>query len=148
MAGLVVAVVCGALASPAFGGDDDKVAAKAHYEAATRLYDIREYAKALDEYKAAYLAKPDPAFLSNIEQCYRKLGKNPEALDFFHQYLKKAPAEDPNRTQVEARIRELEDEGAKRPDTNATTPASVAPAPLPPPVPSALFPPPTPVQPR
>jgi hypothetical protein len=41
----------------ALGADGDKVAANAHFEAATRLYDIHEYAKALEEYKAAYLAK-------------------------------------------------------------------------------------------
>jgi tetratricopeptide (TPR) repeat protein len=146
IAWLVVAVVCGV--PPAFGGGDDgKVAAKAHYEAATRLYDIREYTKALEEYKAAYLAKPDAAFLFNIGQCYRKLGKNPEALDFFQQYLRKAPAEDPNRTQVEARIRELENDGVKRPGTNATATPSISPTPPPPPAPSVQVAPPTPVQP-
>jgi hypothetical protein len=48
---------------------DDKVLAKAHYEAATRLYDVHEYAAALQEYKAGYLVRPDPSFLYNIGQC-------------------------------------------------------------------------------
>ena len=69
---------------------------------------MREYAEALKEYKAAYVAKPDPAFLFNIGQCYRKLNKNAEALDFFQQFLKKSPPDDPNRAQVEARIRNIE----------------------------------------
>jgi tetratricopeptide (TPR) repeat protein len=85
-------------------------AARAHFETAHRLIDLREYAGALDEYRAAYLAKPDPAFLFNIGLCHHKLGQNREALDFFHQYLKKAPADDPNRQQVETRIREIEAE--------------------------------------
>ena len=93
------------LAVPAFGTDADKAAAKAHFEAATRLYDVHEYAKAVDEYKAAYLAKPDPAFLFNVGQCYRKLGKLDKALEFYQEYLKKAPPDDPNRANVEARIR-------------------------------------------
>src|SRR5512143_941496 len=97
-----------ALAAPAFGADADKAAAKAHYEAATRLYDIKEWAKALDEYKAAYLSKPDPAFLFNIGQCYRKLGKHAQALEFYREYLKKTDPDDPNRPSVETRVRQME----------------------------------------
>jgi hypothetical protein len=36
------------------------------------------------------------------------MGKNEEAIDFFQQFLKKAPPDDPNRTLVEARIRNIE----------------------------------------
>lgn len=102
------AFVCCALARPALAGEGDKVVARAHYETATRLYDVREYADALKEYKAAYVAKPDPAFLFNIGQCYRKMDKNAEARDFFQQFLKKSPPDDPNRALVEARIRNIE----------------------------------------
>ena len=108
MGGAVAAVVWCALAKPALAGEGDKAVARAHYETATRLYDVREYADALKEYKAAYVAKPDPAFLFNIGQCYRKMGKNPEAIDFFQQFLKKSSPDDPNRTLVEARIRNIE----------------------------------------
>ena len=96
------------LAAPALGADADKAAAKAHYEAATRLYDLKEWAKALEEYKAAYLSKPDPAFLYNIGQCYRKLGRASQALEFYKEYLKKTAPDDPNRANVEARVREME----------------------------------------
>jgi hypothetical protein len=106
--GVVAAVVFGALALPAEAGESDKAVARAHYETATRLYEVREYADALKEYKAAYVAKPDAAFLFNIGQCFRKMDKNVEALDFFQQFLKKAPPDDPNRDQVEARIRNIE----------------------------------------
>lgn len=145
----IIVALCGAPALRGQAATTDKVESKAHYESATRLYDVREYDKALEEYKAAYLAKPDPAFLFNIGQCYRKLGKNPEALDFFRQYLKKAPAEDPNRAQVEARILELEGERATTPDTSRTaatggaaSPPSpaVAPPPQPSPTQATAFP--------
>jgi len=92
---------------PSSAAESDKTVARAHYETATRLYEVREYAEALKEYKAAYVAKPDPAFLFNVGQCYRKMGQNAEALDFFQQFLKKAPADDPNRAQVEERIRNI-----------------------------------------
>jgi tetratricopeptide (TPR) repeat protein len=103
--GFVALMASAAMALPVLGADGDKIAAKAHFEAATRLYDIHEYAKALEEYKAAYLAKPDPAFLFNVGQCYRRLGKFDQALEFYREYLKKAPPDDPNRPNVEARIR-------------------------------------------
>src|ERR1039457_5794576 len=101
LAGFGIVAVCGAVSSRALCAENDKVVARAHYETATRIYDLREYAKALDEYKAAYLAKPDPAFLFNVGQCYRRLGKFDQALDFYREYLKKAPPDDPNRPNVE-----------------------------------------------
>jgi tetratricopeptide (TPR) repeat protein len=105
LAGLVFTLLLPRHASAA---DADKAAARAHYETGTRLFDVREYAEALKEFKAAYLAKPDPAFLFNIGQCNLKMGKNQEALDFFQQFLKKAPADDPNRGLVETRIRSIQ----------------------------------------
>jgi hypothetical protein len=148
---LVAAVVCCARATPALAGEGDKAVARAHYETATRLYDVREYADALKEYKAAYVAKPDPAFLFNIGQCYRKLDRNAEALDFFQQFLKKSPPDDPNRAQVEARIRNIEaglnadydpfdKSGAapEQPPEKKAQPSS-APEPVPPPEPVQLI---------
>lgn len=108
LASLSVSVFAGSISTVAAAADSDKAVARAHYETATRLYDLREYAKALDEYKAAYLAKPDPAFLFNIGQCFRKLGNTASAVEFYQQYLKKTPEDDPNRAQAEARIRDIE----------------------------------------
>jgi tetratricopeptide (TPR) repeat protein len=104
------------------GTDPAKAAALAHFETAGRLFDVREYGKALEEYKVAYLAKPDPAFLFNIGQCYRKLGQNAQALDFFTQYLKKSPPDDPNRTQVEARIADIRAEEKAKSDPAPAVP--------------------------
>ncbi len=53
---------------------DDIDAAKAHFSKGTRMYEVGDYGQALDEFKAAHLAKPDPAFLYNIAQCHRQLG--------------------------------------------------------------------------
>ncbi|HJX66365.1 MAG TPA: tetratricopeptide repeat protein [Polyangia bacterium] len=122
-------------------GESDKVTAKAHYEKGTRLYEIREYDKSLLEYKAAYLAQPDPAFLFNIGQCYRKLGQNQEALSFFEEYLKKASPDDPNRHQVEARVRDIE-AGAK---LKAEAAQTVPPPSTPNPEPNLPLPAPTPI---
>jgi hypothetical protein len=145
----VVCALLGSVARPALAaGDKDKAAARAHYATATRLFEVREWEEALKEYKAAYVAWPDPAFLFNIGQCLRKLDRNAEALDFFQQYLKKAPADDPNRAQVEARIRNIEaglsadeDPFAKGEGSKAAPAAAPAPARTPPPpAPPAPFP--------
>ena len=120
------------LTAAALGAEADKVAAKAHYEAATRLYDIKEWAKALDEYKAAYLSKPDPAFLFNVGQCYRRLGRQAQALEFYKEFLKKAPPDDPNRPNVENRVREMESGDLFEGETpNKTAPPSAQPPPAP-----------------
>jgi hypothetical protein len=139
-----------ALPSSALCAENDKAVARAHYETATRLYELREYAKALDEYKAAYMAKPDPAFLFNIGQCHRRLGDNPSALEFYRQYLKKAPVDDPNLARVEARIRDIEagresdDDPFAKPDGKPARGPEPQAVPVPPPEPP---PPPEPVPP-
>jgi hypothetical protein len=136
LTGFVVVAFCLGFVPPARGAPDDKFSAKAHYEAATRLYDVHEYEEALREYKAGYLAKPDPSFLFNIGQCYKRLGKPEQAREFFREYLKKAAANDPNRAQAEMRIREIENRDTANPSTpeasdtyprSAVTPPAVSP---------------------
>jgi tetratricopeptide (TPR) repeat protein len=105
---MFLAFLAFALAFPFPVYADDKASARAHYETAARLYDVGEYDRALVEFKEAYVAKPDPAFLFNIGQCYRKLGQEEQALDFFRRFLKRAAPDDPNRAQVEARLRDTE----------------------------------------
>jgi hypothetical protein len=125
---VVLAIVGLSHPVPAIAGDGDKVAAKAHYEAANKYYDLHEYEDAAKEYKAAYFAKPDPAFLFNIGQCYRRLGKPDQAVEFFREYLKKAPLDDPNRANAEARIREVAPGSPFEPDTSAKAKAPAQPA--------------------
>ena len=108
LAGFVLAILCSALSLPALAAPDAKSVAKAHYEAATRLYDVHEYGEALKEYKVGYLARPDPSFLFNIGQCYKRLGQSEQAREFFREYLRKSAPDDPNRALAEARIRELD----------------------------------------
>jgi tetratricopeptide (TPR) repeat protein len=81
--------------------------AKQRYAAASRLYDLAEYEGALAEFKEAYRAVGDPAFLFNIAQCHRKLGHTQDAITFYKTYLRRAPNA-ANRAEVERRITELE----------------------------------------
>jgi tetratricopeptide (TPR) repeat protein len=135
--------------SPATAQDDVE-AAKAHFHRGTRLYEVGEYRQALEEYKAAHLAKPDPAFLYNIAQCHRQLGDLDQAVTMYKRFLTASPNA-VNRGEVEKRVAELEGELAKRKGAvdaqSAPVPASApAPSPLqplapPPPVPVVAAPP-------
>ena len=89
--------------------DDRRAAAKEHYAKGNTAYDLREYDRAIEEFKRAYELAPAPGLLYNIAQAYRLKGDAAEALSFYRQYLQKDPAAK-NRADVEKRIAELERE--------------------------------------
>lgn len=108
--------------------------AKAKFVAGKQSYRLGEYDEAIALWKEAYRLKDNPAFLFNIGQAYREKGDLPKALQFFENYLKEAPANASNRSDVEQRVAELkkliEDQraSAKRPpnepvELNPTTTA-------------------------
>src|SRR3954447_1579318 len=96
----------------------DAAGARAHFDKGRTFFEVDEYRKAIAEFKAAHIEKPDPAFLYNIAECHRRLGEVPEALQFYRRFLATAPAGDTTRSFVEQRIADLQ---------------SVADAPKPPP---------------
>ncbi|HEX2735997.1 MAG TPA: PEGA domain-containing protein [Polyangiaceae bacterium] len=78
---------------------------------------------AVKEFESGYAEYPYSAFLFNAGVCYEKLGKGPEALAKYRQYLQVDPNA-PDKQDVERRIARLEAEGA---------PVAGAPPPPPPP---------------
>jgi len=86
---------------------DDTARARQHFETGNRLFEVGEYRKALEEFRAAHVARPDPAFLYNSAQCHRLLGERQEALTLYRRFLALEP-ETPKRALVERQIRELE----------------------------------------
>src|SRR5262245_48039524 len=106
-----VAPAVAAPSSPAQAGppptESQLADAKQRYASASKLYDLAEYEGALAEFKEAYRAVGDPAFLFNIAQCHRKLGDAQDAITFYKTYLRRAPNA-ANRSEVERRITELE----------------------------------------
>jgi tetratricopeptide (TPR) repeat protein len=111
---------------------EEKTRAREHYQKGLTHYDIKEYSDALTEFKNAYRVVQDPAFLFNIAQCYRKLGQDVEALDYYRNYLRRFPTA-PNRGEVERRIQEIERELAAKAPAAATPPPTVEPPPSRPP---------------
>jgi tetratricopeptide (TPR) repeat protein len=81
--------------------------AKASYEEGARHYYLMEYDEALTSFKDAFRAKDDPAFLFNIAQCLRKLGRLDEASTFYQIYLRRAP-DAGNRAEVERHLDDIE----------------------------------------
>jgi PEGA domain len=52
-----------------------------------KAYDAKEHARALDDFRAAYAAKPSPIIKQNIALCLRALGRNVEAVDTLQSML-------------------------------------------------------------
>jgi tetratricopeptide (TPR) repeat protein len=134
----LAALVCVGWSLPARA---DSAQARVHFDKGRAYFQVDEYRKAIEEFKAAHVEKPDPAFLYNIAECYRHLDETQEALTYYRRFLKLTPANDRARPAVEKRIAELQKAArqAKPPNgephveahAEAPPPPSVAPPPAP-----------------
>lgn len=114
--GLVVVVAIALAARAAASAEPPNPTAeqaRKHFEEGTKAFNLGEFQRAVTEYKAAYNAKPDPVFLYNIAQSYRLANDLTNALFFYRSFLRNA-ADAPNRREVEARIRTLEQQLAQQ----------------------------------
>jgi tetratricopeptide (TPR) repeat protein len=109
----------------------DPAQARKHFEMGRRYVQVDEYRKAIEEFKAAHVLEPDPAFLYNIAECYRRLGENDDALKFYRRFLSLAPAGNPQRALAATRVEELEKAGVKTAPAVAERPVAVAAPPAP-----------------
>jgi tetratricopeptide (TPR) repeat protein len=89
--------------------DEDEEVARAlkHYTEARALYDSGAIAEAMAAFQAAYAVRPDPAFLFDIGQCQRRLGRREEALASYRAFLRERPNSE-KRDVVERLIASLE----------------------------------------
>jgi tetratricopeptide (TPR) repeat protein len=113
-AGCIAAVLAFALAprayaqpEPSADGGDVEANAKQLYEDASKHYDLRDYAVAIDLFKKAYALLPEPLFLFDIAQSYRQLHDCDNARSFYKTYLRNAPTAE-NRDKVERFLAEME----------------------------------------
>src|SRR5262245_50548210 len=100
----------------------DTAQARVHFDRGRAFFEVSEYRNAIAEFKAAHVEKPDPAFLYNIAECYRRLDENAEALQFYRRFLATAPAGDKTRPVVEQRIAELKPSGEEPKTTPGDAP--------------------------
>ena len=119
----VVLALCALAAIPARAETDaeKKQQAKAHYELATRFYDVGKYGEAINEYEAAYLLTGDPALLYNIGQAYRLWDRPDDAIRVYKNYLRQRP-DAVNRADVERKIADLEKTVEERHRSGAVPP--------------------------
>ena len=85
----------------------DAAQARVHFERGRTFFEVDEYRKAIAEFKAAHIEKPDPAFLYNIAECHRRLGEAGDALVYYRRFLSTSAPADKTRPIVEQRIAEL-----------------------------------------
>jgi tetratricopeptide (TPR) repeat protein len=82
-------------------------AALAHFDKGRKAEERGRYDEAIVEFSAGYKLKGDPIFLFHIAEAHR-LARNPEeALQAYRRYLALMP-EEGHRTEVEARLAEME----------------------------------------
>jgi len=151
--------------SPTARAQNNRDAARQEFTTGARYFEIGDYPRALEHFKAAYVSFEDPAILFNIAQCERLLNHKQEALRQYRIYLQKRP-EAPNRADIENIIATLQEainkdqrastmppvgvEQAKPPEETPATPPPATPPPAATP-PAAVVtttpPPPTPREP-
>jgi len=113
--------------------------ARTHYERGRSYFQVGEYRKALDEFKAAHVEKNDPAYIYNIAECHRLLGESKDAVAFYQRFLRLVPQTHPLRSEAEQRITQLESPPA--PMSATATPNGPASPPPPGPPPANAVPP-------
>lgn len=131
------------LLTPRLAAADDF---QAHRDAATRLFQERDYEGALREFRAAYEQRQLPLLLVNMGRTYFRMGRAREALQYYEQYLRVENHPEP---QVQGYIEQaramLALPGTPLPQAPAPqAPAPQAPTPPAPSVPVIAQPPPRP----
>lgn len=68
-------------------GRPTKPEAVAHFKQGNAHYKVRDFEKAVEEYKAGALIEASAIFDYNLGQCYRQLGKYEDAIWHYERYL-------------------------------------------------------------
>ena len=107
------ALVAGLLVAAVAQAQDDPVAreeARRLLREGNALYETKEYAGALDRYRAAHAKVQSPKILLNIGTTLRRLGRDGEAAEAYELYLRQNRPEvtADKRTQVRAALREID----------------------------------------
>jgi tetratricopeptide (TPR) repeat protein len=102
---LVLATVAPVRAQPA--SDDHKQAAAAHYAEGQRHFAAGEWLRAAGEFEAAYASDPDPVYLYNTAQAYRRGSACARAAESYRRFLAAVP-NPPNLDKVHRYLAELD----------------------------------------
>ncbi len=84
----------GVLAGEVRWQDELPPEARKHFDQAVRLYNIQQYDRAADEFRAAYLIDPQPKLLYSLAQAERLGGDCEQAIDGYKAFLRTNPGHD------------------------------------------------------
>jgi tetratricopeptide (TPR) repeat protein len=94
--------------APTADNDAKKAEAKALYDKGLGHYNLGEWDQAIEAFRKAYAISSAPGLLFNIGQSFRLKKDYEQALYFYGTYLRLKP-DAPNRSDVEARMKEMEE---------------------------------------
>jgi hypothetical protein len=106
-------------------------------EEGRRLYQQRQYRRAVEKFIQSHAVDPDPNLLFNIARCYEALGEEQAAIEKYEQFLASPSADVRGRERAEQTLRSLRaarEQGARQKTAPVPAPApveSAAPAPTP-----------------
>lgn len=126
----LVLVFSGLLGSATAHADDPLAGpvsadARKHFLQGNRLYRIREFAKAIEEYKTSVLIEDKPVLFYNLAQCYRQLGNHGEALWYYEQFLRRGKPTGELKDIVEKFIEQMKQMKAEQDKKAVTQPPAV-----------------------
>jgi hypothetical protein len=104
---VVAGVLALCLAAPVARGDE-LAEAKASFRRGVELYRERRWKEAMEEFQAAYRAKPHGALHFNVAQCRERLDDWPGAIRSYHDYLRELPGA-ADKEAVGAAVKRLEE---------------------------------------
>jgi tetratricopeptide (TPR) repeat protein len=102
----IAVVVAVGVAGPSRAGADTEEGARKHAAKANQLAAKNKCKAAIFEFTRAYKTLKDPTLLFNRAECFRKVGRDEEAINDYEQFLAEMP-QTPNRAAVEARVASL-----------------------------------------
>jgi tetratricopeptide (TPR) repeat protein len=100
---LLLAAGGAALAQPAPAPTETEI-----FEGGQKLYNMGDFVEAAKKWKEGYAMTGKPYFLYNMAQAYRQVKDYEKSVFFYKSYLRAAPANAPNRAQVQERVAEME----------------------------------------
>jgi tetratricopeptide (TPR) repeat protein len=85
-----------------------------HLAKGNKLYNVRSFEEAAQEYKAGALVEAAPIFDYNLGQCYRQLGKYEDAIWHYRRFIKDSPGATTNVEAASTFITQMQDELNKK----------------------------------
>ena len=104
--------------------------AQQHLAAGNKLYRVREFEKAVDDYKAGALIEDVPVFHYNLGQCYRQLGRYKDAIWHYERFLERGNPTGQLRGAVDAFLTQMRNELEKKAMNQPPTEPAPDPKPL------------------